>query len=139
MPWSGSPPSETSRAEPAVSPATTAFESEIADDLAALPERMNVAVHALDIAELGAGQAHQLKMDRQEMLADDMQARGRQKMMDIGDATGDRVLDRDHRKTRLPLSHGCESILEGRRWQYLPIRMHLRASNMRIGARLALE
>jgi hypothetical protein len=32
--------------------------------------------------------------DRQEELADDVEARGRQQMMDVGDAAGDRILDR---------------------------------------------
>ena len=40
-------------------------------------------------------------MDRQEPLADDVQAGLRQQMMDVGDAAGDRVLDRDHAEVGL--------------------------------------
>ena len=78
-------------------------------------------------------------MDRQEVLADDMQAGGGQQMMDVGHAAGDRILDRDHRKIGLPLDNRRESIFEGRRGQHRPIGMDLLAGDVRIGPQLALE
>ena len=84
------------RALPAVSPDDDRLDAELADDAAALPERVDVAFHGLDVGELGAARRHQLVMDRQEPFADDEQAGLRQQMMDIGDAAGDRVFDRDH-------------------------------------------
>ena len=65
-------------------------------------------------------------MDRQEVLADDVQPRGRQQMVDVGDAAGDRVLDRDHGELGLALVHRREGILEGRAGQRLPIGIDLR-------------
>ena len=98
-----------------------------------------MAVDVLDRPEIGRRNRHQLKVDRQEVLADDVQAGGRQEVVDVGDATGDRVLDRDHGESRLALLDGREGVLEGRAWQRFPTRMHLLASDVRIGARLALE
>ena len=57
--------------------------------------------------------AEQLEVDRQEVLADDVQARGRQEMVDVGDAAGDRVLDRDHAERRPRRPDGGEGVLEG--------------------------
>ena len=57
---------------------------------------MDVALDGLDVGELGAARRHQLVTDRQEPFADDEQAGLRQQMMDVGDAAGDRILDRDH-------------------------------------------
>ena len=42
------------------------------------------------------GSAMQLVVHAQEVLADDVQVRLRQQVVDVGDAAGDRVLDRDH-------------------------------------------
>ena len=72
------------------------LDAELADDLAALAERMDVALDRLDVVELGAFDAEQLVLHRHEMLGDDVQLRIRHQMMDVGDAAGDRVLDRDH-------------------------------------------
>ena len=68
----------------------------LADDLAALAERVDVAVHRLDVLERRALDRHQLELDRQEVLADDVQAGVRQQMMNVGDAARDRIFDRDH-------------------------------------------
>ena len=48
------------------------------------------------VFEARALRRHQLIADRQEPFGDDVQARGRHQMMDVGDAAGDRILDRDH-------------------------------------------
>ena len=73
------------------------------------------------------------------MLADDMQPGGREKMVDVGDAAGDRVLDRDHGERRLAVADRRESILEGRAGQRLPVRMGLLAGDVGVRAGLALE
>ena len=64
--------------------------------LAALAERLDVAVDGLDGRERRAFHRHQLVADRQEVLADDVQPRRRHQVMDVGDAAGHRILDRDH-------------------------------------------
>jgi len=65
------------------------LDAELADDAAALPERMDVALHRLDIGKLRAARRHQLMMDRLEPFADDEQAGLRQQVMDVGDAAGE--------------------------------------------------
>ena len=60
-------------------------------------------------------------------------------MMDVGDAAGDRVLDRDHAELGLAGSERAEAILEGGAGDRLVIRIGLAAGEMRIRARLALE
>ena len=115
------------------------LQPELADDLAALAQRMDVAVDVLDGAEIGLGDGHQMKVDRQEMLADDVQPRGRQQMVDVGDTARDGVLDRDHGEARRALVHSGESVLEGGTWQHLPVGTRLQAGRVGIGAELALE
>ena len=90
-------------------------DAELADDAAALAERMDVALDGLDVGELGAARRHQLMMDRQETFADDEQAGLRQQMMDVGDAAGDRILDRDHAEIGLARGDRGQRVLEGRR------------------------
>ena len=64
-------------------------------------------------------------MDRQEVLADDVEPRGRQQVVDIGYPARDRILDRDHGEFRLPFLHRREGVLEGRARQGLIIRVDL--------------
>ena len=109
-----SPRSAISRALPAVSAADDRLEAELADDVAALAERVDVALDRLDVGELRALQRHQLMADRQEPFADDVEPGGGQEMMDIGDAAGDRVLDRDHAEIGLAGGDRGERVLEGR-------------------------
>ncbi len=47
-------------------------------------------------AELHARKREQLVPHALEMLGDDIEARMRQEVVDVGDAAGDRILDRDH-------------------------------------------
>ena len=117
-----SPHSATSRAEPAVSPVVTAL-SYLRDDLPALPERVNVAVDAAQILDLRALDAEQVKMDRQEIFADDVQAGTGQEMMDVGDPASQRILDRDHAKFRAALGDGGEGVLETGAGQGVPARI----------------
>ena len=55
----------------------------------------------LDGLQRRALRRHQVEMDRQEILADDVQLGVRHQVMDVGDAAGDRVLDRDHAEVGL--------------------------------------
>ena len=51
------------------------LDAELADDAAALAERVDVALDGLDVGKPGAARRHQLVMDRHEPFADDEQAR----------------------------------------------------------------
>ncbi len=59
-------------------------------------------------------------------------------MMDVGDAPGDRILDRDHAELRLALGDGAERVLEGVEGQRRPARIEILAGDMGIGAGFAL-
>ena len=72
------------------------LDAELADDLAALAERVHVALHGLDVLDGGALRREQLVAHRHEMLGDDVQVRLRHQVVDVGDPAGDRVLDRNH-------------------------------------------
>ena len=67
---------------------------------------------SLDRLQRGAGHAQELVVHAHELLADDVQAAARQQVVDVGDAAGDRVVDRDHGVARLALAHGGEGVLE---------------------------
>ena len=82
---------------------------------------------------------HQLMLHRQEPLGDDVQARTRHQVMDVGDAAGDRVLDRDHAERGLAACHRGEGILEGRARHRLVVGIGLAAGEMRVRAGLALK
>ena len=82
---------------------------------------------------------HELEMDRQEMLADDVEAGGRQQMVDVGDAAGERILDRDHGELGLALLDRGEAVLEGRAGHGLVVGIDLLAGEVGVGSGLALE
>ena len=86
----------TSAAAPAVSACTIGFRPSSRDELPALRQRMDMAVHGLQPGEGRALDRQQVMIHPLEMLADDMQARIRQQMVDVGDAAGDGIVDRDH-------------------------------------------
>ncbi len=112
---------------------------ERADRLAALAERHDMAMHRLELGQLDARQREQLVADPLEMLGDDMQPRMRQQMMNVGDAAGHRVLDRDHGELGGAGLNRGERILEGGTGKSLHARIGILRRQMRIGARLALE
>ncbi len=86
----------------------------------------------LDVLEPRAGHRHELEVDRQKMLADDVKARSREQMMDVGDAAGHRILDRDHGQVGLaPLDRG-EAVLEGRAGHCLVVGMDLLAGEVEL-------
>ena len=86
-----------------------------AQEVAALRQGVDMAAHGADAVETRAGQGQQMVVHPLEMLADDIQARIGHQMVDVGDPSGDRVLDRDHREPRRPVAHRSERILESRR------------------------
>ena len=59
--------------------------------------------------------------------------------MDIGDAAGDRIVDRDHREIGLVGAQRGEHVLEGRARQGLVVPVCFAAGQVRVGAGLALE
>ena len=85
-----------SRAAPAVSPATTRLQPSLRMILRHWPSAWMWLWTLLMSFSVAPLTRHQLEMDRQEMLADDVQAASRQQVVDVGDAAGERILDRDH-------------------------------------------
>ena len=114
-------------------------DAELADDAAALAKRVNVALHRPDTGKRGAARPHQLMPDRQKPFADNEKAGRRQQMMDIGDASGDRIFDRDHAEVGLSGRNRGERIFEGRTGQRLGLGPGFDDGEMRVGAGLALE
>ena len=78
-------------------------------------------------------------MDRQEMLADDMEPRRRQQVMNIRHTARDRIFDRDHGERSRAFLNRREGILEGRAGQGLHLGEGLIAGDLRVGTGLALE
>ncbi|MNL58242.1 hypothetical protein D3C87_1818640 [compost metagenome] len=68
-----------------------------------------------------------------------MQARQRQQIVDVGHASGQRILDRDHRQIGIAVFERHEGILEGRAGQRFHRRKHVAAGHVGIGAEIALE
>src|SRR6202042_3439180 len=101
-------------------------------------ERMDVAMDGFQVLDPGARDRQQLKVDREKGLAHDVQTGSGQERMDVGDPSGDRVLDRDHGEFGRAVLYGRESILEGRAGQRSEIGKIVGAGDMRIGARFAL-
>ena len=56
----------------------------------------------LTVSSVAPVHAQELVVHPDELLADDVQAAARQQVVDVGDAAGDRVVDRDHGEPRLP-------------------------------------
>ena len=73
------------------------------------------------------------------MLADDVQAGIRHQVVDVGDAAGHRVLDRDHAERGLAGTDRGEGIFEGGAGQRLAVGIGVAEREVRVGARLALE
>ena len=97
-----------------------------------------MAIDAPQAAKRGATRRHQLKMDRQKIFADDMKPGIGQKMVNVRDPSGDRVLDRDHRQHRRAVGDGREGVLEAGARQRRHQRIGVAAGDVGIGARLPL-
>jgi len=104
-----------------------------------LAERVDVALDRLDRFQRRAARRHQLMLNGQEIFGDDMQAGFRHQVMDVGDAAGHRIVDRDHGERGAPGAHRSEGILKRRTRQRLIATIRLVAGDVRVGARLALE
>jgi hypothetical protein len=135
----GSPSFATSAAAPAVSGARPRLEAELADQLAALRQGVDVAVHGLERLQRGALGRQKMVHDALEMLAHDVEAGFRHQVMDVGDAAGDRVVDGDHRLRGAALADGGEGILEGVAGQRRHVGAGGAAGKIAVGAGLALE
>jgi len=59
--------------------------------------------------------------------------------VDVGNPTGQRVFDRDHRQIGIPVFQRDEGILECRAGQGLHVRKHVAAGHVGICAVVALE
>ncbi len=114
------------------------LQRQFADDLATLAECMDMAVDVGDRLQRRAVWRHQMKVDWQEVLGDDVEAGVRQQVMDVGDAAGDRILDRDHCVARLALLHEADGVLEGRARHRFASRIHFIAGDVGVGAGFAL-
>ena len=115
------------------------LQPEFADHTAALAKRMHMAVHGLDVLDLGALEAEQLVAHRQEVLANDIEAGAGNKVMNVGDATRERVLDGDHREAGVAFIHGREHVLERVAGQHRHVGKGLAAGDMRVRTGLALK
>ena len=82
---------------------------------------------------------HQMEVDRQEVFADDVEPGCRQQMVNVGDASGDRVLDRDHRQFGLALLDRREAVLEGRAGHRLVAGIDFAAGQVGIRSGFPLE
>ena len=114
-------------------------DAEGAQRLPALAERLDMALRRADLGQPGALHADQLVMHRQEMFADDVHVGFRQDVVDVGDAAGRRVLDRNHAEVAGAGGQCRKAVLEGRAGDRLAIGIDLEGGEMGIGARLALE
>ena len=115
------------------------LQAQFADQMAALVEGVDVAVHVGDVLDRRALDAEQVVVHPLVVLADDVQARLRKQVVDVGDASGHRVLDGDHPERRPALGDRREGVLEGAARQGLHLRPRGPAGEVRIGSRLTLE
>ena len=116
-----------------------ALHAELADVVAALAERHDVAFDRFDLGERTPLERKQLVADRQERLGDDVQAGTRHQVVDVGDPAGHRVLDRDHAEIGLAARHRVERVLEGRARHRVGVGIGLLAGDVGIRSGLALE
>ena len=98
-----------------------------------------MAVNGFQIFELRAFQPEKLMVHAQEMLADNIKTGAGNEVMHVGDAAGERILDRDHAEPRAALVHGGKDILESVARQAHHIGAGFMGRDMRIRAGFALE
>ena len=110
-----------------------------ANDVAALAERHDVAVHRLQFRKLDARKREQLVPHPLEMLGDDVKPRMRKQVMNVGDAARHRILDGDHGELGAAGFDRGERILERGTGERLQARIGVERREVRVGAGLALE
>src|ERR1700722_7307409 len=86
----------------------------LTNDVACLGQSGRLAVETLDAFEGGVLQPQQLMMDGQEMLTHNVQARFRQKMMDVGDAAHQRIFHWDDAEIAITAFYRVDRVLEAR-------------------------
>jgi hypothetical protein len=114
-------------------------ETVLPQEVAALRQRLDMALYRLDRFQRGAGQRHQAVLDALEMLGDDLELGVGQKAVQVGDAAGDRILDRDHRQLGLAGLYRGHGRLEGRARQGRHVGKGRTAGHVGVGASFALE
>ena len=77
--------------------------------------------------------------DRLIVLADDVETRLRQQVMDVGNSAAKGVLDRDHRQITVALFHGGEGLSKRVVADRFHVGVRRRAGHVRVGAWDALE
>ena len=80
-----------------------------------------------------------MKIDPLVVLGDDVQARRGQQVVDVGDPSGDRVLDRDHGQRGRALARRGKGGFEGVARQGRHLGTDVAAGKVRVSARHALE
>src|SRR5712671_4089090 len=115
------------------------LETHFADDVAALAEGRLLAHYGLDGAKRSPRDGHQLMTNPMKMLAQNIDRRVGQEMVDVGNAAMKGILDRDKSKIHRAFAHGGEGVLERRRSNRLAMGQRLKRGEMRKGAGLALE
>ena len=111
----------------------------LAQEAAALAEQRRLAEGGRHLVEPGPGNRQEVGMHPHEVLADDVQPRVRQRVVDVGDPAVGRVLDRQHGEVGGALLDGGDRRLEAVARQRVELRKRLAAGLVRIGARGALE
>ncbi len=89
-----------------------------------------MALHGLERLEAGAFDGHQLIADRQKPLGDDVQSGRRHKMVNVGDASGDGILDGNHSEIDVARDERGKTILEGRAGHGFVIRIGFTTGKM---------
>ncbi len=115
------------------------LEAVLLQEVAALGQRLDVALHRLDGLQRGARQRHQAVLDPLEVLGHDLELGVRQQAVQVGDPAGDRVLDRDDGQLRLAGLDRAHGRIEGRAGQRGHVGKGRAAGHVRVGAGFALE
>ncbi len=110
----------------------------LADQAAALAQRMDVAVDLGSVLDGAAGNAQQVEMDGQEEFADNLQVGLGQQDVDVSHPAGNRILDGDHGQLGLAAGHQVKGVLEARARNTFQLGEHLLACDIGVGAGLTL-
>jgi hypothetical protein len=104
-----------------------------------LAERHRVTSDDANIGEPRAPAAEELMANGEEAFADDREAGIGEEVMNVGNAPGERILDRQHRPFGLAVANGGKRRLECRAGKRIKGRRESLAGEMRIRAGLALK
>src|SRR5579883_3450208 len=107
-------------------------------EVAALRQRLDMALGGLDALQAHARQRDQAMLDPLEVLGDDLELGVRQEAVQVGDPARDRILDWDDGKLRLAGLDRAHGGIEGWAGQRGHVGKGRVAGHVRVGARLAL-